>query len=358
MKSTSGAHYIALDHIRAVAALLVFVWHFMHGRSGYPVPFTGSPIWGPLVLFDEGHVGVALFMTLSGYLFAKILDGKKIKYGLFIYNRILRLFPLLVLVIFCNSVINAVDPNGILLTGCRALALLAKGLVYPVWPNGGWSITIELHFYLLLPILLFARKWGRLSLLLFIVIAMVYRWHYFITYGSVQSLAYSTIFGRIDQFVFGILAFHGNGFFKKRHFLISLIAVIFLSIYYWFDTEGGYYLTGGYPSASSLWIWLPTVEGITFASMIAWYETSFNHGRGILSVAVSRVGEYSYSIYLLHFFVVFAYAKWINLHLINIENFYVALPVAVLAFISLIPVGYLSMRYIEKPFLRLRQPYC
>jgi len=29
-----------------------------------------------MALLDEGHTGVALFMTLSGYLFAKLLDGK------------------------------------------------------------------------------------------------------------------------------------------------------------------------------------------------------------------------------------------------------------------------------------------
>jgi|GEM_PF-4028732 len=95
MKATSGEHYVALDHVRAIAAMLVFVWHFLHGLHGSPVPFEGTPVWGPLVLFDEGHVGVALFMTLSGYLFAKLLDGKRVVYHLFFWNRALRLMPLL-----------------------------------------------------------------------------------------------------------------------------------------------------------------------------------------------------------------------------------------------------------------------
>ena len=77
MKSSTGQYFIALDHIRAVAALLVFIWHFSHAASGYPVPFEFTPSFFPLAIFDEGHTGVALFMTLSGYLFAKLLDGKR-----------------------------------------------------------------------------------------------------------------------------------------------------------------------------------------------------------------------------------------------------------------------------------------
>lgn len=99
MKSSSGSHFVALDHVRAIAALLVFLWHFVHGPIGYPVPFSGAPVWGPLVLSDEGHVGVALFMTLSGYLFAKLLDARHILFFRFLMNRALRLFPLMFFVL-------------------------------------------------------------------------------------------------------------------------------------------------------------------------------------------------------------------------------------------------------------------
>src|SRR5262245_13547807 len=99
MKSSSGAHFIALDHIRALAAFFVVAWHFTHTRNGFPVPFSYVPAVFPLAILDEGHTGVALFMTLSGYLFAKLLDGKSIDYRAFIWNRALRLLPLLLVVI-------------------------------------------------------------------------------------------------------------------------------------------------------------------------------------------------------------------------------------------------------------------
>ena len=157
MKSTSGAHYVALDHVRAVAALMVFSWHFTHGLTGYPSPFEGSPFWGPLVLFDEGHVGVALFMCLSGYLFAKLLDGKRVNFGYFFWNRVLRLFPLLIVMILIHALIRAVE-SGDIRAGYWFLLRLPSGFIFPIWPNGAWSITVELHFYLVLPLLLFLQR--------------------------------------------------------------------------------------------------------------------------------------------------------------------------------------------------------
>lgn len=91
--------------------------------------------------------------------------------------------------------------------------------------------------------------------------------------------------------------------------------------------------------------------------LIAWYESSFQHTDNRISRAVSRVGEYSYSIYLIHFFFVFAIAEFIHLNVLSLSNFYVAFLVSLLAFASMIPLGYLSMRFIESPFLRMRQPY-
>jgi peptidoglycan/LPS O-acetylase OafA/YrhL len=122
--------------------------------------------------------------------------------------------------------------------------------------------------------------------------------------------------------------------------------------------QGGFYLNGGYPSPARIWIVLPTIEGIAFASLIAWYDTSFAQRGGHISSALSTIGGYSYSIYLLHFFVVFDAAEWIHENVLDISNFLVALPIAVVALGAMVPVGYLSMKLVEEPFLRLRQPYC
>lgn len=96
MRSTTGAYYEALDHVRALAAFLVFAWHFVH-TDGI-VPYASVPANPLLSLFEEGHVGVGLFMTLSGYVFAKLIDGRVVRIVPFLWNRAIRLLPLLAFV--------------------------------------------------------------------------------------------------------------------------------------------------------------------------------------------------------------------------------------------------------------------
>lgn len=98
MRSSTGQHFIALDHLRALAAFLVVAWHFLHFSDGTPVTFEGAPAAFPLALANEGHIGVALFMVLSGYLFAKLLDGKAIDYPTFFWNRFIHLAPMKLIV--------------------------------------------------------------------------------------------------------------------------------------------------------------------------------------------------------------------------------------------------------------------
>jgi peptidoglycan/LPS O-acetylase OafA/YrhL len=79
-------------------------------------------------------------------------------------------------------------------------------------------------------------------------------------------------------------------------------------------------------------------------------------GAGI-SWAFSKIGEYSYSIYLLHTFFVFQIAEFIQRNVMDISNFYVALAWSFACFTLMIPVAVISFTYVEAPFLRLRRVY-
>ncbi len=155
VRREAAPHWIGLDHIRALAAFLVFSWHFMHGHNGEPIPFQGVHF---LAVIDEGHTGVALFMTLSGYLFAKLLDGKHILYPQFFWTRFLRLAPLLFVVIVLEGLRLWFNDGAV---GSYIVEVI-KGVAWPSLPNGAWSITVEAHFYISsFPFLSLSQKKGR-----------------------------------------------------------------------------------------------------------------------------------------------------------------------------------------------------
>lgn len=353
MRSSSGVHFIALDHIRALAAFMVFVWHFTHAGYGYPVSFEYVPEIFPFSVFDEGHTGVALFMTLSGYLFAKLLDGKSIVYSAFIWNRALRLLPLLVVVILLVGVGEFAIGKDMSVYAYS----IARGAILPTLPNGGWSITVELHYYIMLPVLLWMLVKSKLFPFVVVFLAIALRMFLYRENGEVQWFAYWTIVGRVDQFVLGMLAYHFRSCIARRHAIALLTMLAFMLMYWYFDLQGGFYKNISYPSPSPLWIVLPTIEGVAYGISIAWYDNSFEHSTGGLSKFIGRIGEYSYSIYLLHFFVVFHAARFVNGYIMDISNFYLAFFWALVFFVLMVIPGYFSFRYVEEPFLRLRKRY-
>jgi peptidoglycan/LPS O-acetylase OafA/YrhL len=95
---------------------------------------------------------------------------------------------------------------------------IVAGIIKPTLSNGGWSITAEFHFYLLLPFLLFLSKKRKYSLILVLIAAVIFRFFLYQELGQVQTLSYWTIIGRIDQFLLGIIAYQFRSYFAGKHF--------------------------------------------------------------------------------------------------------------------------------------------
>ena len=352
VKSTAGQHFIALDHVRALAAFMVFSWHFMHsGQNAIPTAYYPNAL--PFAVLEEGHTGVALFMTLSGYLFARLLSGRTISFPMFIYNRALRLFPLLVAVFILVGIKKWLQNEDL----AQYAVDILSGLALPTWPNGGWSITAELHFYLLLPFLLLISRRSTTPLYILLICAAVLRVAIFSQLGEVQRLAYWTIVGRVDQFTIGIIAYHLSAKVRNNHGLAIAAAASFITFYGYFDYLGGFYDMGGYPSPSALWTIFPTIEGLTYGLLIAYYDTSFNPTDSRASRIVGSIGECSYSIYLLHFFFIGAIMPTMRKLLPFFSNYYIATVYSVAFFAAMYVIGYVSYHYYERPFLKLRKPY-
>jgi peptidoglycan/LPS O-acetylase OafA/YrhL len=351
MRSTEGLYYSRLDHVRAFAAYLVFMWHFLHMTPNYPVPYAGAPIF-PFALFDEGHTGVALFMTLSGYLFAKLVGDKQIAFGNFLWSRAVRLAPLLIVCIGAWVLIGY-------LSGAPIPARdIVGGFLLPTWPFGTWSISIELHFYLLFPLLLLAvRRYGPLALLGVIAAAIAFRIDWWLTFGEAQHIAYWTIFGRIDQFVLGMLFALAAPNIRLLRVIGGISLAAFLAFWQVFDAMGGYHNHTGAPSPSAVWIFIPTLEAVTWGSLIALYERSTIKMPAIVDRTLAKVGEWSYSIYLLHFLPIVLMRNLFWERHGSPSDFYVAFAIANLAFLAFLPIAGASYSYFEKRFLAYRRSY-
>lgn len=120
---------------------------------------------------------------------------------------------------------------------------------------------------------------------------------------------------------------------------------------------GGFFNYPGAPSTSALWIFIPTAEAITYGSLIAFYDGASLRMPAWLDRALAKVGEYSYSIYLLHFFLIVLLRDIFWERMGSADNFFIALIVANVAFLAFVPVAWLSYNYFEKIFLVYRKPY-
>lgn len=353
MKSSDSLYLSKLDHLRFLAALLVLAWHIM--RHQLQVPTTFVPSFWPMSLFAEGHTGVALFMVLSGYIFMTLCHDREIDYFAFIRNRILRIAPLFILWTLLYFYIGNIDP-------AKLIVAVGALLDHKTVPGVGWTVIVEFQFYLLFPFLLiFSRKMGLRYLVGLILLAVAIRWCIWFTLGTVQDLAYSTIFGRIDQFLLGMLACAAlrkfPSYFKSPLVLLALVA-LWSFLYHRFDVLGGYFDNHGFPSQASAWVYLPTLEGLFYGLITAAYLGTVQLLPRVLDKAIAWLGMLSYSLYLNHPWAIEVAMKILKRFNVDMTDFWTALILGMAAVLPILIVMSVGTYYlIEKPFLSLRTRY-
>jgi peptidoglycan/LPS O-acetylase OafA/YrhL len=346
MTTNHDDRFIGLDHIRAIAAFMVFTWHFTSGHLYANI--LGVLPAGPFSILTQGHTGVALFMVLSGYLFAKLLDQKRIFYIPFMWSRLIRLAPLLAVVIIVVGLQRFFYEKNMAIYYKNILF----GLIKPTFPNGGWSITVEFHFYLLLPFILCLEGFWKASLFIILAVSVAAKYMLYQELDQIRELSYNTIVGRIDQFILGIVAFKYRRYMAGQHAVALLSLFAFLVFYYFFDLMGGFNR-----APESIWIYLPLLEGIAYGVLISWYDNSFRHSNGKLSLFVAHIGKCSYSIYLLHFFFVFNFFFYIKKNISDLSSVYENIVFSLLGFLLMVPLAHLSYKFIESPFFRFKASY-
>ena len=157
-KTTPPANRSApLDALRAVAVLLVLGRHFPEARPGETLPG-----WMELWL-RGGWIGVDLFFVLSGFLVSGLLFREyrrfgEIRYGHFLARRACKIYPAFYFMF--GAVLLFAAQMGRPFVGWPVVLseiFFVQNYGPALFPHS-WSLAVEEHFYLLLPLLLLAVR--------------------------------------------------------------------------------------------------------------------------------------------------------------------------------------------------------
>lgn len=302
MKSSNFKYIPALDHLRAFAACLIMISHGVLFFSNFFFTrqwlHTNNPVYA---FFNEGHTAVALFMVLSGFIFTYGSLGQRISYFGFIKNRFLRVYPLYLFLVAVGAYLTPgpVSAAGLvktLLLFPSRYGALNFGPVSAVF----WTISVEFQFYLIFPFIMRAMDRGGIkSLVILIMAAVAARALAAFLGGDLRFIVFQTLLGRIDQFIIGMIAaalFSSRGRDFFRYLLIPSIFSVVMTSY-------AFHALGGWPDGGSWKVFWPPVEGAAWGVFLLSYVSLVRENSNIIASLLSRVGEMSYSMYLLHFSV-------------------------------------------------------
>jgi peptidoglycan/LPS O-acetylase OafA/YrhL len=338
--SASPRRNESLDVLRCIAILLVI---------GFHLPYYD--LWGRL-----GWMGVDLFFVLSGFLISGLLfqeykNTGSIRLKRFLSRRALKIYPSFYLLIILTTVLSVLYHSATLRTQTVVSAVFAQGYytgtAHAILAHT-WTVAVEEHFYLLLPLLLFLlihrghkQDPFRAIPILFailVVVCLAFRWY--------------TLPSTIDA--------------RMTHMrLDSLFAGVTLGYLYHFRRPIFNKLTGHYALALAFLGCIPaallpqrnhTMQtfGLTalllgFSFLVAWavVRTPKSTIGRALSKAAAKIGFYSYSVYLWHPALLYVFIG-INRpeHPFLIFWTYVA---------SCIALGVTMAHLVEMPYLALRE---
>jgi peptidoglycan/LPS O-acetylase OafA/YrhL len=358
------AKLYGLDHLRALAILLVFLYHY--GRL-FP-----SPQW-VTDIGKFGWTGVDLFFVLSGYLiasqlFAGIARDNHIPLKPFFIKRFFRILPGYWLVVGLYFVFPAAHEREALAPLWKYLSFtqnIGLDLRYQGTFSHAWSLCIEEQFYLLLPLVLSAlvytkqlkRAWIILVALCLTGFALRawcwytqvapteaqgnswvywYKWIYYPTWTRLDGLLTGISIAAVFQFRPALkvrLQQYGNVF-------IASAIVILTAAYFACENETSLAATVvGFPLVSLGY-------GVLVLGAVSNNSVLYRYRSGI----TTRMAVLSYAVYLTHKMVIHCTQQWLSAWHIEKESN----AVFFLCIVTCLLAGYVMNWLVEKPFLKIR----
>ena len=345
-----------LDLMRAAAIIMVLCSHVLWI---YPTT-TGSVI---SLIHWFGYLGVELFFVLSGFLISYILifekkANKTINLKNFLAKRILKIWPLFyamllfafltpfILKLFQLSFSNeGYEPNWLLsvlfLENYNIMLTNNSPNVSPL--RVMWSLCIEEHFYIIWGFLFSIIPLNKIKYLIIIsiVLASVCRVFY-----SYFDLPFLDLFTNIDYFAFGAIPAYVLSFKKEQLILIEKLSYSFKIIICLLTIIAIF----GFSNLNFEWLKFvkPIMYGILFATILSFVITEQNSLKIKDTLWISKLGIYTYGLYLYHTIIINLFIKLNR----TLELNWVL--ISIISFMLTVFVSVLSYHIFEKQFLKLK----
>ncbi|WP_248914081.1 acyltransferase family protein [Pseudomonas moorei] len=293
--------YAYIDAIRGLAIVLVVLVH----ASQSVKPSSSLLTW----LMSEGARGVQLFYIASAITLCMSWAARKSDecnpIRNFYIRRFFRIAPMFYVAIAGFIYLNGTlptywAPNGIQWWFIPITALFLHGF-HPETINsvvpGGWSVAVEMTFYLIFPALMCVRRFSGLALILALCICLQqyngWMFLHVFDYGENQKYLVTDVFSfynfisQVPVFIIGLMTYlfiSQHKILKRKYMVIGGAAFAMLLAEFWYQSQ-------------SL-ISHHVIAGCLFALFTIFL--AYNPAKVLVNRVTVLFGKLSFSMYLIH----------------------------------------------------------
>lgn len=353
-------HYILLDGLRGVAALMVIWYHIFEAFATSPVDQH----------FNHGYLAVDFFFILSGFVIGYAYDDrwKTMKVKDFIKRRLIRLHPMVIMGAILGAITFYIQ-GSVKWDGSKVslsmlmLALLMNLFLIPAAPGSGpevrgngemyplngpsWSLFFEYIgniLYALFIRRLSAKALGVLVLLAGIGLASfaIFNFSGYGHLGVGWTMAGHNLIGGFLRLLFSFSA----GVLMSRKFkpvevkgafwICSLAIIILLSIPHIGEAEA-LWMNGIYDALCTL---------VIFPILVYLGASGTTTGKSSIKIC-KFLGDISYPLYMVHYPFMYLFYAWVWQENLTFTQIW---PITLLLFLGTILVAYLFLKLYDEPF--------